>query len=682
MKIKSIEICGFRGFRDRIAFEFPESFTVISGRNGVGKSTLFDAIEYALTGRINKYTIEKAGGESWADYVWWCGEGRADDHYVSITFLNDEGQEFEIKRSREGTQAFDEKIIDNLFVSDFSPEDALSRLCQTAIIRDELITGLSLDLSETARFDFVRSALGAIGGEEYTSRSKSIIIAAQELHQAANSRLQESRSQANEVFSQLTWTREKTSHSGDVSNALEFVRSNISLRLPDEMGEQIAAIREYRNDRQERLNEILQMAERYSAIWKEIEEIRKSKFEALLNESRKNLKSIEEEIRSLQAKIDEEQKRARKDQTASDAGSSLAALISHGEQLGLHDDRCPLCNAIRTDKDFKDGIELAKKRLKELGGQIKEREQFVESLTSKFEAAQIERLKAQNNLDQLLSRKTQLEKTHNQIIVTLSNLGIEINKNTNTTKLNQIVEGIRSEFIELDRNTRVLESSQTVNTIAEIETRYAAERKKADEAEHLVARYDRALKDAKAMDHAVKRTSAEIVDERLVAISPLLNEMYQRLRPHHDWRDIEYGIRGDVRRFLSLRVGDSLNPGFLFSSGQRRALGLAFLISVFLSRPWCRLNTLMLDDPMQHVDDFRALNLVEVLGALRKSDIQIICAVEDDALAQLICRRMPNVESQPGMHFDLERASAGKVSFKSAREIQIFMPRILNVADG
>ena len=123
------------------------------------------------------------------------------------------------------------------------------------------------------------------------------------------------------------------------------------------------------------------------------------------------------------------------------------------------------------------------------------------------------------------------------------------------------------------------------------------------------------------------------MDERLATISPLLSELFLRLRPHIDWRNIEYRIRGDVRKFLSLSVGDELNPQFVFSSGQRRITGLAFLLSVHLARQWSALNSLVLDDPVQHIDDYRALNLVEVLSAIRMDKRQVICAVEDAALA-------------------------------------------------
>src|SRR5689334_3813915 len=98
---------------------------------------------------------------------------------------------------------------------------------------------------------------------------------------------------------------------------------------------------------------------------------------------------------------------------------------------------------------------------------------------------------------------------------------------------------------------------------------------------------------------------------------PLLKELYLRLRPHTEWRDIETDFGGKIKASLNFTVGEGKNPQFLFSSGQRRAFGLSFLLAIHLSRPWSKLKALLLDDPVQHIDDFRALNLVEILSAIR-----------------------------------------------------------------
>ena len=123
-----------------------------------------------------------------------------------------------------------------------------------------------------------------------------------------------------------------------------------------------------------------------------------------------------------------------------------------------------------------------------------------------------------------------------------------------------------------------IETSQVVSRTLALEDRTTALRRDVETAASELERSQAAVATARMIERSVKRVNAEIIEERLAQISPLLNELYQRLRPHADWRTIDYRLRGDVRRFLSLKVGDGLNPQFVLSSGQRRAAGLAFLL--------------------------------------------------------------------------------------------------------
>jgi chromosome segregation protein len=155
---------------------------------------------------------------------------------------------------------------------------------------------------------------------------------------------------------------------------------------------------------------------------------------------------------------------------------------------------------------------------------------------------------------------------------------------------------------------------------------------------------------------------------------PLLKELYRRLRPHAAWTEIDSDFGGKVRASLNFTVGDGHNIQFLFSSGQRRAAGLAFLLAIHLSRRWCSWESLLLDDPVQHIDDYRALNLVEVLAAIRRSGRQVIVAVEDPALADLLCRRLRSTIVEFGRRFDLQTSKNGSAEIASARDISP-MPR-------
>ena len=72
-----------------------------------------------------------------------------------------------------------------------------------------------------------------------------------------------------------------------------------------------------------------------------------------------------------------------------------------------------------------------------------------------------------------------------------------------------------------------------------------------------------------------------------------------------------------------------------------------------LSLAWSRWQTILLDDPVQHVDDFRSVHLAEVIAHLVAAGRQIVCVVEDPALADHLCRRLPVLASGAGVRVTL-----------------------------
>jgi DNA repair exonuclease SbcCD ATPase subunit len=145
MKLDFIEVSGFRGFRDKLRVNLGAGFTVICGRNGVGKSSLCDAIEFVLTGQIDKYPVEKAAKETLGDYFWWRGAGTPKDCYATLGFCGDDNTTFTVTRSRESGLNRSVATLEAQLCVGPRPDEALRQLCRTAIIRDEWIAALSLD---------------------------------------------------------------------------------------------------------------------------------------------------------------------------------------------------------------------------------------------------------------------------------------------------------------------------------------------------------------------------------------------------------------------------------------------------------------------------------------------------------------------------------------------------------
>lgn len=668
MRLDFVEICGFRGFRDVARISFGRGFTVITGRNGVGKSTVCDAVEFAITGSIDKYSVEKAAKESLSDYLWWRGEGVPKAHYVIASFVDDDGKPFTITRTRESGCDRSPEEIQAALCRGPVPDDALKQLTRTSIIRDEWIAALSLDLTETERFDLVRAALGAMEGSEAGSRAKEVVAAAEANHskdetayEAARTRLADRLTQQSEIQTALT-------RSGDVSWALQVVATAAPDAPPELTAQLSAAQAALANGRAKlgRMSEAVQLGRDMATAqeaYNDPDAVAVRAAAAAAHEV------AQREHEAAQKAVSDAEQRLAREEEMDAVAASLALLVEHGESLGLHDDHCPLCAAHRTPEEFAAGLAIARKRVASLSSGIQTAR---DDLASANANAREPGLKLQQTAAAVQAHADDLRRLHEQEAAHADfydHWKLDHSYIQNPEGLDRAVALERDRLIDLERALLVMEASQAVSRMSSIESNIAALREDIEKLALAVGQSQTAVTAAREIERSVKRVSGEIIDERLAQISPLLNELYQRLRPHADWRTIDYSIRGDVRRFLSLKVGDGLNPQFVFSSGQRRAAGLAFLLSVHLARAWTPLRSLLLDDPVQHIDDFRALHLVEVLAALRFDGRQIICAVEDPALADLLSRRLISTTTQGGRRVDIELGPLGATSVVMEREI-------------
>ncbi|MEA9433714.1 AAA family ATPase [Aeromonas caviae] len=668
MRLEFIEICGFRGFRDLVRINFGLGFTVITGRNGVGKSTLCDAVEFAITGSIDKYAVEKAAKESLSDYLWWRGEGVPKAHYVTVSFVDDDGKPFTITRTRESGADRSAGEIQAELCSAPAPDNALRQLTRTSIIRDEWIAALSLDLTETERFDLVRSALGALEGSEAGSRAKEVVAAAEAAHSKDEAAYEAARSRLADRLTQQSETQAVLSRSGDMSSALQVIGAAVPNAPPELTARLTAGRNALANGRARlgRMGEALQLGREVELV-----QMAYNTPEAVADReaaSRAHEAAQLEHQAALRAISEAEQRLAREEEVDAIA-ASLSLLVEHGERLGLHEDHCPLCAAYRTPDEFAVGLAAARRRFTSLASGVQAAR---DALAMAKENAQLPNLMLQTTTATIQTHADKLRRLREQEAAHVDfyhQWGLEYRFIQDPDRLEQAIHDERNQLIDLERALLVLEASQAVSRMSSIESNISALRTEIDKLAQAVSQSQNAVTAAREIERSVRRVSAEIIDERLAQISPLLNELYQRLRPHADWRTIDYSIRGDVRRFLSLKVGNGLNPQFVFSSGQRRAAGLAFLLSVHLARAWTPLRSLLLDDPVQHIDDFRALHLVEVLAALRVDGRQIICAVEDPALADLLCRRLVSTETEGGRRLDIDLGPLGATSVVTDQEI-------------
>ncbi len=112
MRLKSIEIKGFKSFADRTIINFSEDVIGIVGSNGCGKSNIVDAIRWVL----GEQKTSQLRSESMTSVIFNGTKGRKSSSMaeVSLVFINDKGilpieyQEVSIQRTlyKDGTSAY------------------------------------------------------------------------------------------------------------------------------------------------------------------------------------------------------------------------------------------------------------------------------------------------------------------------------------------------------------------------------------------------------------------------------------------------------------------------------------------------------------------------------------------------------------------------------------------------
>ncbi len=658
MRLAFIKAAGFRGIKDALEIRLPAAFAVITGRNGSGKSTLCDALEFALTGTLERYAAAKEDKESINDYLWWRGDGEPADRYVMIGFLDGEASEFTLTRTPEGLEVrpsekefFDALSTTNWLVTD--ARDQAANLTRTTILRDETITGFALDTTEPQRFIFTKSALGVTEFTDLEKKAQDTVKVLKKRLDSAESEYKTTRARINDLIASSSQLKVQVSQAEDIANAESRLRSLIS----DQDIELPLLIATARNE----LTTLKLDIEGGISILRQLRDIERENASIDTPEHRSqqerleiSIRKLEEDVASLNDQIGRFEQQLVKVRQEEPRLSNLAQLSEFGSRLGVEEGRCPLCGSHIAEESFRDHISKTREIIEKHSSTLNEQVAKLADLRQQQAVTTITLTDSRTELNRLASLKETVQKRSEEMRRSLVAFHFDADQLLAPDQLEEQISRKRQLISDIEKALGVVETSRMVEKLTSVERQVQIAQQHGENAEKRLRSLRNVLSSAQNLAIEINRLSGEIVDEQLAALSPLLSELFLRLRPHLNWLEVDYHLRGDVRHFLSFRVGDDLNPRFLFSSGQRRAAGLAFLLAVHLSRSWCRLRTLILDDPVQHIDDYRALHLVEVLSAIRSHGQQVICTVEDQALADLLCRRLRSAEDGAGLLIEME----------------------------
>jgi hypothetical protein len=146
---------------------------------------------------------------------------------------------------------------------------------------------------------------------------------------------------------------------------------------------------------------------------------------------------------------------------------------------------------------------------------------------------------------------------------------------------------------------------------------------------------------------AARRSERDLVREMFEGIEPTMDALYGRLRPHPVLDSLRLDIgsfdeRGEVR-FVAYSPSAEANVTNIFSSAQLNAVAVCIFLAMNLSVVRSATAFALLDDPIQNMDDFNVLGLLDLLRGLL-GERQFVLSTHDDQIGELLRRKLRPVK--------------------------------------
>ena len=90
MRLKSLEIQGYKSFANKVEFNFDQGITAIVGPNGCGKSNVADAIRWVL----GEQSFSNLRGKKTEDMIFSGSDGRARLGMAAVTLVLDNAEKW------------------------------------------------------------------------------------------------------------------------------------------------------------------------------------------------------------------------------------------------------------------------------------------------------------------------------------------------------------------------------------------------------------------------------------------------------------------------------------------------------------------------------------------------------------------------------------------------------------
>lgn len=279
-------------------------------------------------------------------------------------------------------------------------------------------------------------------------------------------------------------------------------------------------------------------------------------------------------------------------------------------------------------------------------------EQMLKELNISIKEYDIEKKYIEKELENNPETLEKIEKKLNELIKEYKDLDTENLKDYNDIKKEDInlekliekIENIEKDNVEKEEFIKkifkllvIYEDNKILKNIEDVE-------KVKKESENNLKNINQAIQDLNNLKKYIDYKILEEVNEKSVAYEDKIQYLYTLLSPHRNFTKIKIridGKEGNLNNTLRIEIFDENNenllnnPVYLFSSAQINTLAIAIFLTFSLDNKWSKLNTILLDDPIQNMDDINIYNFIDLIRRVSEQK-QVIISTHDDRIKEFI----------------------------------------------
>ncbi|MEV4990302.1 AAA family ATPase [Pseudarthrobacter sp. LMD1-1-1.1] len=661
--IERLRIEAFRGFRDAREFDLSASAVVVTGPNGTGKTSFFDALQWVLLGRIERLEVLRSRRNVEHVVNQYRIGGKAS---VEIDLSLPDGR---VMLRRTGDQGGSTLELTRDGVSTAFGEEAEAKLRRILLPDTQLTLHSALTTSGLMQQDVLRSVLEAKPAERYRQLSTVLGLGAledfEDATKSAAKQAADREGQARAEHSRILVALKQAQDRLETARArlasrpqIDAVRNEVLERLRGTPAGMSLNESEVKLDSPE---DARLAATAFGKAADLVDTSRELVRRAIqLNEglegptSPGTIEALREEAE--QAKLRKDAAGALRGAAQSELNAARLTAVEVAKLAALAipmlSDNCPVCSQpIDREHVERDLIERAEATgtLLELEKSFVERANaFSEASIAASEAAdalaeaeqQADRWHASSDADQAASDAIKALATDISF-VKFDSYASDSFVSVAVPASEYFRAGRRALLDLLETFDRQNDQNAIERDVAEYTTLEGA---LADAEAHLATQAARSEK-LRVLSDKTLEARVEVTEKRLRSIQPLVADIFHRLDPHPAFKTVEFELDTYYRRgttsplVIDQVAGIAADPLLIFSTSQANIVALSYFIAMSLSMDDSGLPFLLLDDPVQSMDDVNVLGFADLCRHLRLRR-QLIVSTHERRLSGLLERKL------------------------------------------